>query len=95
MSFTLRRARVDATESLVPPASARMRTDAPTLHVVGLSLLFLVPVLWASNSADPESTSNGGIYLFAVWGGLIVVAGTLSRRLAQPDPDETSVEKPE
>ncbi|MDJ1007284.1 MAG: hypothetical protein QNJ13_05605 [Paracoccaceae bacterium] len=46
---------------------------------------FLLPVLWAGSAR----TSSGMIYLFAVWGllilGLALMAGPISRAEAEPD----------
>lgn len=46
--------------------------------VVGLGF-FLLPVL----AAGGWSTAGGGVYVFAVWFGLIVAAALLTRRLAR------------
>lgn len=50
--------------------------------VVGL-LFFLLPILGSGN--DTRATSSGGIYLFAVWLGLIVITAVLTRLLARGD----------
>lgn len=44
--------------------------------------LFAVPRLWRSDAASGAATAGEGLYLFAVWGGLIVAAAVLSRGLA-------------
>ena len=63
----------------------RMMDAARLLPVLG-ALLFLVPLLWAPG--EDASTTRGVSYVFAIWAGLIVVAGWLSRRLQHPEGDE-------
>lgn len=41
------------------------------------TLLFVIPVLWGSEDS-PAKTSSVGLYLFAVWGGLVVALLVLS-----------------
>ena len=62
----------------------RLRDAARLLPVLGI-LFLLVPLLWSSGDEAPTSTASGFIYVFAVWLGLILVAGLLSRRLAEPE----------
>ena len=62
----------------------RLRDAARLLPVLGV-LLLLVPLLWSSGDDAATGTARGFIYVFAVWLGLIVVAGLLSRRLAEPE----------
>ena len=62
----------------------RLRDAARLLPVLGI-LFLLVPLLWSSGDEAPTSTARGFIYVFAVWLGLILVAGLLSRRLADPE----------
>lgn len=57
----------------------RVMDAARLLPMFGAALL-MVPLFWGPD----HRTSAGTIYLFAVWLGLIVVAGVLSRRLAGP-----------
>ncbi|TDL79694.1 hypothetical protein E2L08_08805 [Palleronia sediminis] len=61
----------------------RLMDAARLLPVLG-AVLFALPVL---NAAAPEgaSTARTGLFLFAVWGGLVLVAGVLSRALAGPE----------
>jgi len=59
---------------------------ARLLPVVGL-LLFLVPLLWATDRADRAATASSTIYVFVVWFGLIAGAVVLSRALSKPPPD--------
>ena len=62
----------------------RLRDAARLLPVLGI-LFLLVPLLWSTGEEAPTSTARGFIYVFAIWLGLIVVAGLLSRRLAEPE----------
>ena len=62
----------------------RLRDAARLLPVLGI-LCLLVPLLWSSGEDAPTSTARGFIYVSAVWLGLILVAGLLSRRLAEPE----------
>lgn len=54
----------------------RLMDAARALPVLG-AFLFLVPMLWARGS----ETSDGTLYIFAVWFGLIVLSAAISRRL--------------
>lgn len=63
----------------------RLRDAARMLPIFGIVLL--MPVLW-------NVSARAWVYVFAVWLGLIVVAGLLARRLGQ-DGDETRRETPE
>jgi len=71
----------------------RVADAARLLPVIG-AMLFLIPIL-AAGSGDGATTARGGIYVFVVWAGLIVVTATLSRPLsrreseADADPKET------
>ena len=62
----------------------RLRDAARLLPVLGI-LFLLMPLLWSTGEEAPTSTARGFIYVFAIWLGLIVVAGLLSRRLAEPE----------
>lgn len=64
----------------------RMMDAARLLPIVGV-LLFLVPLLWAPDPAQPAATSRGVIYIFAIWAVLILVSAVLSRFLARAEPD--------
>lgn len=61
----------------------RRLTDASRLVPVLGALLFLLPILATGSGA--VTTMRGGLYLFAVWFGLIGVTAFLSRRLAAGD----------
>jgi len=55
---------------------------ARLLPVVG-AFLFFLPVLWAGTDAPGAETAREAVYIFTVWGLLIVAAFFLSRRLVQ------------
>ena len=60
---------------------------------VGL-LFFLLPMLWATGRGDEISnTSNGWLYLFAVWFLLIAGAAALARRHDRAWEEEDREEK--
>lgn len=69
----------------------RLRDAARLLPFVGI-FLFLLPILWAPQQTFRRDTAPDGIYLFAAWAGLIVLAFVIARSLAAPsaegDPDE-------
>jgi hypothetical protein len=73
------------------PYRRRRLTDAVRLVPVAGLFLFLMPVLWAPAETQNRDTAPVGLYLFAVWAGLILVAALLSRGLAArgkgADPD--------
>jgi hypothetical protein len=61
----------------------RLGDAARLLPVLGLILL-LLPLFWApQTTGQPRMTAGDGIYLFAIWVGLILLAGLLSRQLLQ------------
>ena len=62
----------------------RIMDAARLLPILGL-LLFLVPLFWAPDPAQPAATSRGMIYIFVVWAALIVAAAWISRHLARSD----------
>lgn len=55
-------------------------------------LMFLIPILWTGeNNPDPARTSNGWLYLFAIWFLLIAIAAVLARRFDLSwNPDDPS-----
>lgn len=59
----------------------RLRDGARMLPVLGL-FLFFMPVLWAQDGAAQEGTAGDGIYLFAVWFALVLVAALMAPGLA-------------
>lgn len=56
----------------------RLRDAARMLPIFGFVLL--MPIMW-------NVSASGWIYVFAVWLGLILVAGLLARRLGQDGED--------
>ena len=58
----------------------RRLIDAVRLLPVAGALFFLGPIL--GSGAGPRSTALGGLYVFAVWFGLIILAAVLGRWLA-------------
>ncbi|WP_099823362.1 hypothetical protein [Oceaniglobus indicus] len=58
----------------------RLMDAARLLPVVG-AVLFLLPMLWFVSGGT--RTAVGGLYLFAIWTGLIVIAAILSRVLVR------------
>ncbi|MDH3262372.1 MAG: hypothetical protein OEM24_00070 [Paracoccaceae bacterium] len=67
----------------------RVADAARVLPVLG-ALLFLVPLLWAPAETETPDTVPGGLYIFLVWGGLILAAFVLSRRLG-PEPPKRNL----
>ncbi|MFM2389743.1 MAG: hypothetical protein RLZZ437_1298 [Pseudomonadota bacterium] len=70
----------------------RLGDAARLLPVLGL-ILFLLPLFWSPETAGrPRLTAWDGVYLFAIWLGLIVLSAIVSRKLAriapQPDPKD-------
>ena len=61
---------------------------ARLLPVLGL-FVFILPLFWG-DGRDRPLTSEVGLYLFAAWGVLVLIAAWLSRRLMRgrdtPDP---------
>ncbi len=64
----------------------RLGDAARLLPVFGL-VLILLPIMWAPDTTGAARlTAWEGVYLFAVWALLIVVAAVLSRALAVKEP---------
>lgn len=63
----------------------RLRDAARLLPLFGGGLI-LLPILWSPAETQGPDTAPDGLYLFAVWAGLIAAAALLSRHLR---PDET------
>lgn len=60
----------------------RLVDCARLLPIVGV-WLWLVPVLWqGAGDGDAMKLSTGLIYVFAVWGGLVIAGGLLVALLA-------------
>lgn len=66
------------------PQSYRQRRlrDAARLLPILAGFLIILPMLWGEETSDIRNTGSDGIYLFAVWLFLIVVAALLARRLS-------------
>ena len=62
----------------------RLRDAARLLPVFG-AFLILLPILWSPATTQGSDTGPDGIYLFAVWAGLIALAFVLSRPLGGDD----------
>jgi len=58
----------------------RLRDGARLLPVLGMFLV-LLPVLWAPDATATRDTAPDGIYLFAVWAGLVAAAALMARGL--------------
>ena len=59
----------------------RLRDGARLLPVLGL-FLFILPILWAPGSSSVADTATDGLYIFAVWLGLVVVAAAMAPGLS-------------
>ena len=64
----------------------RLRDGARMLPVLGL-VVFFMPVLWAQSGGAQEGTAGDGLYLFAVWFGLVLVAALMAPGLAADGGD--------
>lgn len=65
----------------------RLRDAARMLPVLG-AVLMLLPMLWGNPSdTGGRNTAVDGIYLFAIWAGLIIAAWLMAPGLG-PDPAE-------
>jgi hypothetical protein len=62
----------------------RLRDAARLVPLFG-AFLILLPILWSPATSTGSDTGPDGIYLFAVWAGLISVAFLLSRHLGRDD----------
>lgn len=58
----------------------RLIDAARLLPVAGL-VGVLMPLFWRADVTPGAEVAHGGIYLFAIWFGLILTAYALSRRL--------------
>ncbi len=68
--------------------SRRVLDAARILPVAGL-FLFLVPVILAGSAGGAPGTGPGGLYLFGVWGVLILAAALLSRPLSRAQREQS------
>lgn len=60
----------------------RLRDGARMLPVVG-AFLFALPMLWAQDGTSPEGTAGDGLYIFAVWLGLVLAAAAMAPGLGE------------
>lgn len=65
----------------------RLRDAARMLPVFGLFLV-LVPILWKPAETARADTAPDGLYLFAVWAGLVLVAALMAPGLAEDSADD-------
>ncbi len=72
----------------------RIIDAARLVPVLGL-FLFMLPILWRPAETPEPDTARGGIYLFAVWSGLIVTAFVLARVLSRTGPQGGEDEPPD
>lgn len=63
------------------PYRSRRLADAARLVPVLGAFLVLLPILWQPAGTPARDTAPDGLYLFGIWGGLILVAGLLAGRL--------------
>jgi uncharacterized membrane protein YhaH (DUF805 family) len=69
----------------------RMADAARFLPIFG-AVLFSVPLLWGQGRGGEASTTGVMLYLFWVWGLLVMLSAVISRRLRD---DETQSEQDE
>lgn len=62
--------------------SRRLMDAARVLPFVGV-VLVLVPLLWSPQSTPAPDTAQGGLYLFSIWGILVIATFALARRLSK------------
>ncbi len=68
----------------------RLRDAARLLPLLGAFLL-LLPLLWSGDGGgDGAGTARDGLYLFAVWCGLVLVCAVLSVGLSRDGDDAES-----
>jgi hypothetical protein len=70
----------------------RLRDAARMLPVLG-ALLLLVPILWSPGDTARPDTARDGIYLFAVWFGLVLVAALMAPGLAEESAEDEGEER--
>ncbi|MDD8024025.1 MAG: hypothetical protein PHX82_13055 [Paracoccaceae bacterium] len=69
----------------------RMMDAARILPLLG-AVLILLPGLWGPADDPVPATGRGGLYLFAVWAGLVVAAYGLARGLEPALEEEEKAE---
>jgi hypothetical protein len=67
----------------------RLRDAARLLPVFGM-FLFLLPILWAPRTGEPRGTAMDGLYLFGVWGLLVIVAAALAPGLTAESQEDAA-----
>lgn len=70
----------------------RLRDGARLLPILGV-ILMLLPILWAPGETAKADTATDGIYLFAVWIGLVLVAALLAPGLADESAEDEGEER--
>lgn len=70
----------------------RLRDGARMLPVLGL-FLFLLPILWAPGETAEADTATDGLYLFAVWIALVLVAALMAPGLAEDSASDEGEER--
>jgi uncharacterized membrane protein len=65
----------------------RLRDGARMLPVLGL-FLFMLPILWGPGLTAKADTATDGLYLFAVWIGLVLVAAIMAPGLSEEGPED-------
>ncbi|MDR0808976.1 MAG: hypothetical protein LBE86_07610 [Gemmobacter sp.] len=65
----------------------RRLRDAVRLLPLAGAFLFLLPILWSS--PEGNVTATDGIYLFAVWLGLVALAALMARALGAEEELDT------
>lgn len=66
-----------------PYRQRRLKDLAKSLPIIG-AILILIPLLWP----DGDRASGAMIYIFAIWGAMIIVAGILSIAIREPKDEE-------
>ena len=70
----------------------RLRDAARMLPIVGI-FFFLLPILWSPGETLRKDTAPDGVFLFAIWLGLVAVAAALAPGLAAEGDDDESEER--
>ncbi len=70
----------------------RLRDGARMVPVLG-AFLFLLPILWSPGETARADTARDGIYLFAVWIGLVAVAALMAPGLAEESAEDEGEER--
>lgn len=70
----------------------RLRDAARLLPVVG-AFLVMLPILWSPAETELNDTAPDAVYIFLVWGALVLIAALLAPGLtADPQDDEPEEE---